>query len=360
MEKHYSSSIKISTGFGMGSRQPLDARSICATVDDMNSIPETRLYEGFVCYCEDIKKYFRYDGKSFIELSVEHVINNLTSTSVDIGLSANMGRHLKELLDKLEASLEAFKTEVGNNNDSYDSKIEEIHNNINSINESLTKSISNLESKHDSDISSLKSKDTELSNKISTLETKHDSDISSLEEKDTELDNQISELKSKHDSDISSLGEKDTELSNKISTLETKHDSDISSLKSKDTDQDSKISALEKTATSHTSDIDSLKAKDTDLESKITKNVGDISDLKDADESIKSEIQQLRDDVTTGEASSGKVKVDASDTTINYLENKIVSGTPNYENGTFAVTITKDNEQLKATVDIPIPVWQKL
>lgn len=288
MEKFYSSSIKINTGFGVGSRQPLDARTICEKVDDMNAIPDTRRYEGLVVYCEDVKKYFKYNGTAFVELSVEHVIDSLTSTSVDIGLSANQGRVLKEALDSLNAELQKLKQEVGDNDGEYNEIFTNIQNSINTINENIT---------------SLKQEDTKINNLITALQGV-----------DTALQKAIDELKTQHITDVTSLKEKDTEQDGRLSAIETKN-----------TEQD-----------------------------------GSIKDLQDEDKNIKQSIEDLRDDVTSGAASSGKVKVDESDATIDYLENKIIPGTADHKNGKFSVAVTKANEKLNVTVEVPVPVWTKL
>lgn len=288
MEKFYSSSIKINTGFGVGSRQPLDARTICEKVDDMNAIPDTRRYEGLVVYCEDVKKYFKYNGTAFIELSVEHVIDNLTSTSVDIGLSANQGRVLKEALDSLNIELQKLKQEVGDNDGEYNEIFTNIQNSINTINENIT---------------SLKQEDTKINNLITALQGV------------------------------------DTALQKAIDELKTQHTTDVTALKAKDTEQDGRLSTIE--------------AKNTEQD-------GSIKDLQDEDKSIKQSIEDLRDDVTSGAASSGKVKVDESDTTIDYLENKIIPGTADHQNGKFSVAVTKANEKLNVTVEVPVPVWTKL
>ena len=288
MEKFYSSSIKINTGFGVGSRQPLDARTICEKVNDMNAIPDTRRYEGLVVYCEDVKKYFKYNGTAFVELSVEHVIDNLTSTSVDIGLSANQGRVLKEALDSLNTELQKLKQEVGDNDGEYNEIFTNIQNSINTINENIT---------------SLKQEDTKINNLITALQRV------------------------------------DTALQKAIDELKTQHTTDVTALKAKDTEQDGRLSAIE--------------AKNTEQD-------GSIKDLQDEDKSIKQSIEDLRDDVTSGAASSGKVKVDESDTTIDYLENKIIPGTADHQNSKFSVAVTKANEKLNVTVEVPVPVWTKL
>lgn len=288
MEKFYSSSIKINTGFGVGSRQPLDARTICEKVDDMNAIPDTRRYEGLVVYCEDVKKYFKYNGTAFVELSVEHVIDNLTSTSVDIGLSANQGRVLKEALDSLNTELQKLKQEVGDNDGEYNEIFTNIQNSINTINENII---------------SLKQEDTKINNLITALQGV------------------------------------DTALQKAIDELKIQHTTDVTALKAKDTEQDGRLSAIE--------------AKNTEQD-------GSIKDLQDEDKSIKQSIEDLRDDVTSGAASSGKVKVDDSDTTIDYLENKIIPGTADHQNSKFSVAVTKANEKLNVTVEVPVPVWIKL
>lgn len=97
--KHFAKSIKVSTGFGLSSKSPLDARTVATTVDEMNSIPDIQLYEGLEVYVEANKTKYQYTGTTFIPLSIAAVIDNLTSTSTTVGLSANQGRVLKGLLD---------------------------------------------------------------------------------------------------------------------------------------------------------------------------------------------------------------------------------------------------------------------
>lgn len=302
MEKFYSSSIKINTGFGVGSRQPLDVRTICETMDDMNSMPDTRRYEGLVVYCEDVKKFFRYDGISFIELSVEHVIDNLTSESVDIGLSANQGRVLKNSIDALNNALDALKQEVINNDGDYAELFSSIQSSITTINES----IENL---------------TQEDTKINTL--------------------------------ITALQGVDASLQETINALKTKHESDTTSINNKNTEQDTRLGAIEALDTQQNTRLSNIEAKDIAQD-------GSITNLQEEDEKIKQSIEELVDGISSGAVSSGKVKVDAADTTINYLENKIVSGTANHQSGKFSVDIIKANEKLNVTVDIPVPVWTKL
>ena len=331
MEKYYNSSIKISTGFGMGSRQPLDARTICATKDDMNSIPETRLYEGFVCYCEDVKKYFKYDGSQFIELSVEKVIDNLTSTSTDIGLSANQGRVLKGLLDDLSVALKALETQVGGNDSQYKELFEKINSSIETINTSIT---------------NLQNKDTELSNLITALQ-----------KVDTTIQESISSLKELHTQDVTLLNNKDTAQDKEIENLKTKDKELQTSISDLQGDVTTSAATIQESISSltelHTQDVTSLKNKDTAQDK-------EIENLKAKDKELQTSISDLQDDVTTGVASSGKVKVDETDKTIDYLENKIVSGAEDHQNGIYAVTLKKENEKLNVTVEVPVPVWKKL
>ena len=315
----------------MGSRQPLDARTICATKDDMNSIPETRLYEGFVCYCEDVKKYFKYDGSQFIELSVEKVIDNLTSTSTDIGLSANQGRVLKGLLDDLSVALKALETQVGGNDSQYKELFEKINSSIETINTSIT---------------NLQNKDTELSNLITALQ-----------KVDTTIQESISSLKELHTQDVTLLNNKDTAQDKEIENLKTKDKELQTSISDLQGDVTTSAATIQESISSltelHTQDVTSLKNKDTAQDK-------EIENLKAKDKELQTSISDLQDDVTTGVASSGKVKVDETDKTIDYLENKIVSGAEDHQNGIYAVTLKKENEKLNVTVEVPVPVWKKL
>lgn len=273
MEKFYDASIKINTGFGIGSRQPLDARTVCETITQMNEIPDTRRYEGLVVYVEENKRYYKYNVTEFEALSVEQVIDNLSSNSTNVGLSANQGRVLKELIDSLSDTstnlgslINDLQTQITNNDNEYTLKFDSITQSLNDIN-----------------------------NKIVELQNK---DIS-IDEK------------------ISSLQQIDKELQDSLKTLSD-------TLNNKNAEQDA--------------EIESLKEKDTELEKSI---------------------ESLRDDVNTGAAASGKVKI--TDTgQLGYLKDKIIKGKADHNNGKFAVDLTEENDTLKISVEVPIPVWQKL
>lgn len=327
MEKYYESSIKIGSSFGLGSRQPLDARTICSTVSDMNAIPDTRRYEGLVVYVEETKKFYRYSGSEFIELSVEHVIASLTSDSNDIGLAASQGKVLKGLIDslsstlnmaiqELEKSIEQISGEITGN---LNQEIANIQTQISAINKTLT---------------ALSQEDASLSERIDTL----NSSLTSLQGIVTQIQNvTIKALQDKdksQDEEIAAIKEKNTQQDTKISAVETKN-----------TEQDGRIEALEEANTAQDAKITAAETKNTEQDSKL--------------QEISESIAALEEATGVSTENAGKVKIDSS-STLAYLGDKLASDTTDIENGKVKVDIVKENDVLKFSTTIPIPVWKTL
>ena len=327
MEKYYESSIKIGSSFGLGSRQPLDARTICSTVSDMNAILDTRRYEGLVVYVEETKKFYRYSGSAFIELSVEHVIDSLTSDSNDIGLAASQGKVLKGLIDSLSSALNTAIKEL-------EKTIEQVSGDITG---NLNQEISNIQtqiSAINKTLTALSQEDASLSERIDTL----NSSLTSLQDIVTQIQNvTIKALQDKdnsQDEEIAAIKEKNTQQDTKISAVETKN-----------TEQDGRLVALEEADT----------AQDTKITAVETKNTEQDSKLQEISESIAS----LEEATGVSTENAGKVKIDKS-STLGYLGDKLASDTTDIENGKVKVDIVKENDVLKFSTTIPIPVWKTL
>lgn len=64
MEKYFNTGTIFGGGFDLGAQTPLDNRTVLHTINDMQDVPVTRLYEGLIIYIEDEKQYY-----GLIELS---------------------------------------------------------------------------------------------------------------------------------------------------------------------------------------------------------------------------------------------------------------------------------------------------
>lgn len=355
MEKYYESSIKIGSSFGLGSRQPLDARTICSTVSDMNAIPDTRRYEGLVVYVEETKKFYRYSGSEFLELSVERVIASLTSDSNDIGLAASQGKVLKGLIDSLSSALNTAIQEL-------EKTIEQVSGDITG---NLNQEISNIQtqiSAINKTLTALSQEDASLSERIDTL----NSSLTSLQGIVTQIQNvTIKALQDKdnsQDEEIAAIKEKNTQQDTKISAVETKNteqDGRIEALEEADTAQDAKITAVETKNTEQDKRLVVLeeadKAQDTKISAAETKNTEQDGKLQEISESIAS----LEEATGVSTENAGKVKIDSS-SALGYLRDKLASDTTDIENGKVKVDIVKENDVLKFSTTIPIPVWKTL
>lgn len=58
------SGIKLTSGFDLNSKSPLDNRTLFETINERDLLPSINLYEGLICYVKEVKENFQYiDGK---------------------------------------------------------------------------------------------------------------------------------------------------------------------------------------------------------------------------------------------------------------------------------------------------------
>ena len=51
--------IKLSTGFDLNAKAPLDNRTVFETLNEMNSLPNINLYDGLTCFVKETKLHRR-------------------------------------------------------------------------------------------------------------------------------------------------------------------------------------------------------------------------------------------------------------------------------------------------------------
>ena len=52
--------IKLSTGFDLNSKAPLDNRTLFATIEERDLLPDINKYNGLICYVESTQKNYIY------------------------------------------------------------------------------------------------------------------------------------------------------------------------------------------------------------------------------------------------------------------------------------------------------------
>lgn len=107
MGKYFDKSIKVTTGFGLSGKSPLDARTICSTIADRDAIPDIQKYEGMCVYVEDVKLNYQYINNVFVELSVSKVIGaaaaSLGINEYAIKANVNAGKlELSVIIDRID------------------------------------------------------------------------------------------------------------------------------------------------------------------------------------------------------------------------------------------------------------------
>ena len=87
--------IKLSTGFDLNAKAPLDNRTVFETLNEMNSLPNINLYDGLTCFVKETKENYQYiDGKwskMTIDMSADKINivdknNKFNSTNVEDAL----------------------------------------------------------------------------------------------------------------------------------------------------------------------------------------------------------------------------------------------------------------------------------
>lgn len=63
----YGYGIPIQTGYDLGTQIPLDSRTVAVTLDELNNISKSILYEGLISYCIETKTYYKYTESGWIK-----------------------------------------------------------------------------------------------------------------------------------------------------------------------------------------------------------------------------------------------------------------------------------------------------
>lgn len=80
--------IKLSTGFDLNSKAPLDNRTVFKTVEERDSLPSINLYEGLSCYVIEEDKNYQYRKGSWID-HVNEIKEMLQEKIDDVVLTEN-------------------------------------------------------------------------------------------------------------------------------------------------------------------------------------------------------------------------------------------------------------------------------
>ena len=346
-EKYYDSSIKISSSFGVGARVPLDARTVCATMSDMEAIPDTRKYEGLTVYVEENKKTYYWNGSEWEQRSIEKVIDELDSDITDIGLSAAKGKYLNERINTLvEVTLPAVKKElqtaiselestVEGNDSSTQTSIQDIKDDIETINNTLNTLQNTTITSIQSAITALQTVDQTINKTISDLQLALSARIKALE--DLNISTRLTTLEGNDKT-------QDTNIDN-LQSKTNNHETRIDALEGNDKTQNSDIDALQSTTSTHTSQISSIVSKNSEQDTSINSLIGRVTDLEASTGTVQGQV--------------GKVKVEESGN-LGFLNEKIIEGDENHEEDIFKVNVTKENDKLKLDVNIPMIRWEKL
>ena len=78
--------IKISTGFDLNAKTPLDNRQVFETIKERDSLPSINIYEGLHCYVKETQKNYQYiNGKWENFASGEEAPTKLSQLTNDVG-----------------------------------------------------------------------------------------------------------------------------------------------------------------------------------------------------------------------------------------------------------------------------------
>lgn len=66
-QKYFGTNIPVAAGFDLAAQRPLDAREVVAKYSDLTTIPNIQKYAGLKVYVEEQKKYYFWDGASWLE-----------------------------------------------------------------------------------------------------------------------------------------------------------------------------------------------------------------------------------------------------------------------------------------------------
>lgn len=112
----YGTGITVASGFDLGAKAPLDSRIVVNTIEERDAhVTNNRAYDGMIVYVKEDNTTYQYLKEEWVIFGAE-VIDNLGSTSVIKGLSANQGRVLDEKITNLQKEVENVDGKVDNIN----------------------------------------------------------------------------------------------------------------------------------------------------------------------------------------------------------------------------------------------------
>ena len=112
----YGTGITVASGFDLGAKAPLDSRIVVNTIEERDAhVTNNRAYDGMIVYVKEDNTTYQYLKEEWVIFGAE-VIDNLGSTSVIKGLSANQGRVLDEKITELQKEVENVDGKVDNIN----------------------------------------------------------------------------------------------------------------------------------------------------------------------------------------------------------------------------------------------------
>lgn len=110
----YGQGITVASGFDLGAKTPLDSRLVANTIEERDAhVTNNRAYDGMIVYVVEDKTTYQYLKGEWVIFGAE-VIDNLGSTSVIKGLSANQGRVLDEKIADVSEQVDSVNEKLGN------------------------------------------------------------------------------------------------------------------------------------------------------------------------------------------------------------------------------------------------------
>lgn len=102
--------IKLSTGFDLNAKSPLDNREWFKTIRERDSLPDINLYEGLRCFVEETKHNYQYIDGKWIDKDINTGSGTIISDASDILIkderdkfkATNVEGALNELVDKID------------------------------------------------------------------------------------------------------------------------------------------------------------------------------------------------------------------------------------------------------------------
>lgn len=83
-QEYFGQGIPIAAGFDLNAKKPVDDRTVCETLEDLDNIPDIQLYEGLKVYVKNIKTFYFYDGNGWVEQPKKENVDDLKSDIINL------------------------------------------------------------------------------------------------------------------------------------------------------------------------------------------------------------------------------------------------------------------------------------